>query len=105
MEKRSTITSGGIWLWRWRRFGEPEAARDLCQRLFGEVWLVFSLPEASLYRGPFTKVVQLDLTVAVGSPTFNKIEPPVFTMLVPGSIASIHSLDVISRNIGHNITL
>ena len=24
-------------------------------------------------------------------PTFNKVESPVFTMLVPGSIASIHS--------------
>ena len=35
------------------------------QRLFGEVSLDFSLPEATLYRGPFTKVVLFDLTVVV----------------------------------------
>ena len=28
---------------------------------------------------------------SVEVPTFNKVEIPVFTMLVPGSIASIHS--------------
>src|SRR3954462_2414512 len=40
-------------------------------------------------------------TIYSGSvPTFiqHKVVSPVFTMLVPGSLASIHSLDVISRN-------
>ena len=45
-------------------FGDLEAAGDLWQRLLDGATPVFSSPEASLYRGPFTKVVLFDLTLA-----------------------------------------
>src|SRR3954464_11398980 len=61
-----------------------------CIELSNEHWVIVA---PKLHNGnqanvganlkSFTKVVRF--------PTFNKVEIPVFTMLVPGSIASIHS--------------
>ena len=45
-------------------FGDLEVAGDLWQRLLDGANSIFPSPEASLYRGPFMKVVLFDLTVA-----------------------------------------
>src|SRR4051812_4844184 len=72
LEMRSTITSGGLWLWWWRRVWRLDLDLFLRRPFSVVVYVsslsslsIFSSREVSLYRGPFTKVVLFDLAVSV----------------------------------------